>query len=53
MSALNMWGTPRALINDDEFCPGCEHMVPGHYEGCPDVAELAQAQAQAIRGVTA
>lgn len=31
----NVWGTDKALINADEFCPDCEHMVPGHYTNCP------------------
>lgn len=35
--ARNMWGTDRAMVTADEFCPGCEREVPGHYEGCPDV----------------
>lgn len=31
---LNVWGTPRDLINADEFCPDCEREVPWHYENC-------------------
>jgi hypothetical protein len=33
---LNMWGTPRALVNADEYCPECEREVPRHYSTCPD-----------------
>lgn len=32
---LNVWGTPRHLINADEFCPDCEQFVPRHYNNCP------------------
>lgn len=32
---VNMWGTPIADINEDEFCPECEREVPRHYDSCP------------------
>lgn len=35
MSALNVWGTLKSLINSDEFCIECEREVPHHYRNCP------------------
>ena len=32
---LNVWGTPRDLIDADEFCQDCEREVPWHYTNCP------------------
>jgi hypothetical protein len=37
---LNIWGTPIADVDADEFCPWCEHSLyaqsdgTSHYEGC-------------------
>lgn len=35
----NVWGTPRSLIDADEFCPDCEREHGGygqrHYDNCP------------------
>lgn len=33
--SVNVWGTPKELINSDEFCPECERAVPSHYANCP------------------
>lgn len=33
---LNAWGTPRFMINADEYCPECEREVPFHYTNCPE-----------------
>lgn len=34
-SNLNVWGTDRSMINEDEYCPDCERAVPCHYNNCP------------------
>ena len=32
---VNYWGTPKADINSEEFCPDCEREYPHHYASCP------------------
>lgn len=33
-SAPNAWGTPRGMIDAEEFCIDCEHQLGGHYDNC-------------------
>lgn len=39
MTTLNVWGTAKELIDEDEFCPDCERenglFGPRHYTNCP------------------
>jgi hypothetical protein len=54
VSEVNMWGTDPALIDEDEFCVGCEHSTIAdddgsrHYDGCPERARRAAVHAAAV-----